>query len=220
VSTEEKRKLAFTLSWPPAVILVLILVVGELIGARYRLFTPSTSALLILFAVLLVVYTAVAENRLQFGRAVAATTILVAFVTILDIGGIAHLMGLLLGGGKSIHGGLLLSSGVYFWGTNVLTFGLWYWLIDRGGPHIRARGERRSPEFLFPEMTAGEENVQNWRGPDLIEYMYLSYTNATAFSPTDTLPLSSRARVLMALESTTSLATVALVTARAVNILS
>jgi hypothetical protein len=73
----------------------------------------------------------------------------------------------------------------------VLTFGLWYWLIDRGGPHMRGRHAGGHAEFLFPEMTAEDADPQ-WR-PGLGEYMDLAFTNATAFSPTDTFPLSSRA---------------------------
>jgi uncharacterized membrane protein len=100
----------------------------------------------------------------------------------------------------------------------VLLFGLWYWELDRGGPGARARGERDFPDFLFPQMTADDMAPPDWE-PTFVDYLYLSYTNATAFSPTDTLPLSRWAKLLMLVQSGVALATVALVIARAVNIL-
>jgi hypothetical protein len=219
VNTLVKQKYAFTLSWPPVLVLGIILLAGELVGGRYRAFSSSTFAILIVVAVLLTGWTVFAENHSRYERAVFSTTLLVAYVTIVEIVGLVHLLSLLLSGDKGIHGLQLLGSGVYSWVSNVLTFGLWYWLIDRGGPHVRARRGHGRAEFLFPEMAASDIAGPQWV-PGLIEYMYLSFTDATAFSPTDTLPLSARARLLMTVESAMSLLTIALVTARAVNILS
>jgi hypothetical protein len=131
---------------------------------------------------------------------------------------LAHLLHLLITGGKDVRGLPLLASGVYVWVSNVLAFGLLFWLLDRGGPHARMDGHGKRAELLFPEMTAGEVADPQW-SPNFVEYLYLSFTNSTAFSPTDTLPLSSRMRFLMTAESSMSLVTIALVAARAVNIL-
>ncbi len=124
----------------------------------------------------------------------------------------------LLSGGKE-NGHALILSGIVLWCTNVLLFGLWYWEVDRGGPVARARGEWDAPDFLFVQMTNPEHAPKNWQ-PRLIDYLYVSLTNATAFSPTDTMPLTPTAKWLMSAQSVASLVTVGLVVARAVNILS
>jgi uncharacterized membrane protein len=116
------------------------------------------------------------------------------------------------------NGHALILSGIVLWCTNVLLFGLWYWEVDRGGPAARARNERDFPDFLFPQMTDPRWAPKHWM-PRLVDYLYVSLTNATAFSPTDTLPLSHTAKWLMSAQSIASLVTVGLVVARAVNIL-
>jgi uncharacterized membrane protein len=116
------------------------------------------------------------------------------------------------------NGHQLILSGIVLWCTNVLLFGLWYWEIDRGGPAARARHERDYPDFLFPQMSDPRWAPKNWT-PRLIDYLYVSLTNATAFSPTDTMPLTPTAKWLMSAQSVASLITVGLVVARAVNIL-
>jgi hypothetical protein len=112
----------------------------------------------------------------------------------------------------------LLASGFAIWATNVIAFGLWYWELDRGGPMSRAAAKRAHPDFLFPQMQVPEMADPDWE-PLFIDYLYVSYTNATAFSPTDTMPLSRWSKVLMMFQSGVALITAALVVARAVNIL-
>lgn len=117
------------------------------------------------------------------------------------------------------NGPALLGSGVVLWATNVLLFGVWYWLLDRGGPMARADDHCPNlPDFLFVQMTQPDYATPNWK-PRLVDYLYTSFTNATAFSPTDTMPLSPTAKWMMAGQSLTALVTVGLVVARAVNIL-
>jgi hypothetical protein len=121
--------------------------------------------------------------------------------------------------GHNVAGRPLIFSGVALWVTNVLLFGLWYWELDRGGPIERARGSRAVPDFLFPQMAdAARFTRPNW-APGLIDYLYVSFTNATAFSPTDVMPLTPTAKSLMTAQSVVSLLIVVLVVARAVNIL-
>jgi len=112
----------------------------------------------------------------------------------------------------------LLASGAAIWGTNVIAFGLWYWEFDRGGPVNRLEGKSPYPDLMFPQMTAPELTPQGW-GPRFVDYLYLSFTNATAFSPTDVMPLARWAKMTMLVQSAVSLALGALVIARAVNIL-
>src|SRR5439155_7990760 len=109
----------------------------------------------------------------------------------------------------------LLLNGCAIWFTNVIVFALWYWEIDRGGPAARANARAVHPDFLFAQMAAPELADHDWE-PTFIDYLYLSFTNSTAFSPTDTLPLSRWAKLAMMFQSAVSLVTVALVVARAV----
>ena len=112
----------------------------------------------------------------------------------------------------------LLLTGAAIWLTNVIVFGLWYWEFDRGGPVARAYARKDFPDFLFPQMATPEVMPPNWE-PTFVDYLYMSFTNATAFSPTDVMPLSRWAKLTMMAQSAVSLMTVALVIARAVNIL-
>ncbi|HEY1428051.1 MAG TPA: hypothetical protein VGF18_00630 [Candidatus Tumulicola sp.] len=91
-----------------------------------------------------------------------------------------------------------------------------YWLIDAGGPDARQAGERRYLDFTFPAMDEGDRVPPNWR-PGIIDYLFLGFTTATAFSPTEALPLSARAKALMMIESAISLITIAVVAARTIN---
>ena len=113
----------------------------------------------------------------------------------------------------------LLRNGGAIWLTNVIVFALWYWEMDRGGPVARSCAFIVHPDFLFSQMTAPELVAKDWE-PGFVDYFYLSFTNATAFSPTDTLPLTRWAKLVMMFQSAVSLVTVALVIARAVNVIS
>ena len=112
----------------------------------------------------------------------------------------------------------LLASGGNVWLINVLTFSVWYWEVDRGGPTERALGSHEFPDLLFPQMTAPRMAPPDWE-PQFLDYLYLSFTNSTAFSPTDTMPLSRWVKFVMLLQSLISLVTAALVVAKAVNAL-
>jgi uncharacterized membrane protein len=142
---------------------------------------------------------------------------LTAFVTAANIYSLVALTHLLLHGNVS-NGHELIVSGVLIWMTNFLIFGLWYWEMDRGGPGRRAAGHDRAPDFLFPQMSDDRIEPKEWR-PKFIDYLYVSLTNATAFSPTDTMPLSSTAKGTMAVQALVSLVTIGLIVSRAVNIL-
>lgn len=125
----------------------------------------------------------------------------------------------LLYGAKGPSGQSLLIDALNIWFTNVVVFALWFWTIDRGGPIARELGTPSRPDFLFPQMLGESDENPDWT-PGFLDYFYVSFTNATAFSPTDTMPLSIRSKMLMAIEAFVSLLTVGLVAARAVNILS
>jgi hypothetical protein len=119
--------------------------------------------------------------------------------------------------GKQEDALILLTSGAAIWATNVIVFGLWYWQFDRGGPIARLSGARPYPDFSFPQRQSPDEAPSDWE-PAFIDYLYLSYTNATAFSPTDVMPFTGRAKFFMMIQSAVSLVTVALVIARAIGL--
>ncbi len=145
--------------------------------------------------------------------------ILTALITVMNCGSLIQLVTALLSGSSKTDGHTLLLDAVNLWGTNVIAFALWYWSIDRGGPASRGVSRKEVDDFLFPQMTLERSDPnRNW-SPGFIDYLFLSFTNATAFSPTDTMPLTPRAKLLMMAQSGISLLTIALVAARAVNIL-
>jgi len=122
----------------------------------------------------------------------------------------------------------LLLTGAQIWFTNVLVFGLWYWELDGEGPDARAHAggaaHLQHADFLFPQMqlliaSGGTSSVDpNWR-PQFIDYLYLAFTDATAFSPADVMPLSRWAKALMGAEALVSLITIAIVLARAISLI-
>ena len=119
----------------------------------------------------------------------------------------------------NITGRQLLMSGGVVWLANAIAFGLAYWELDSGGPVARALSEEpRKPDFQFPQDENPQLAREGW-APRLMDYFYVSLTNAMAFSPTDAMPLTRLAKTLMAAESTLSAVTILLVAARAVNIL-
>jgi hypothetical protein len=119
--------------------------------------------------------------------------------------------------GQEKSGAQLLLKAITVWGTNVIAFGLWYWAFDRGGPVRRLRPHPPPPDFQFPQMENPQLAAPGWQ-PELVDYVYVSFTNSLAFSPTDAMPLSRWAKLLMLFESALSALTVLLVAARAVNI--
>ena len=157
---------------------------------------------------------AIAARRLVIRQAAVGLT---ALITLMNFGALLLLVRALLSGHGGATGQTLLLDALNIWVTNVIAFALWYWSIDRGGPAARGIVAAEVDDFLFPQMSQGQQ-YPDW-SPGFVDYFYLSFTNATAFSPTDTLPLTARAKLLMAVESAISLLTLALVAARAVNIL-
>ena len=145
-------------------------------------------------------------------------TLAVSLIAVISLSNISSLLLVIhsLFTSNGVTGRQLIVSGLAIYLTNIIIFGLWYWELDSDG--VQGQSTDVQPvDFLFPQMSM--KNASSW-SPTFFDYLYVSITNATAFSPTDTLPLTHRAKLLMTLQSTTSLLTVALVAARAVNILS
>ena len=143
---------------------------------------------------------------------------LAALLSLANAWSVARLaVGLVQGTEGNTAGPLLVTGGI-IWLTNVIVFALWYWEFDRGGPVARANALRMYPDFQFVQMVAPQLAPPDWE-PAFSDYLYLSFTNAAAFSPTDVLPMSRWAKMGMTVQAAISIVTVALVVARAVNIL-
>jgi hypothetical protein len=149
-------------------------------------------------------------------RRVAAIAI-IAIINAANVASLVFLVNFLIH--NRATGAELLYSSTAIWLTNIVVFALWYWELDRGGPRRRLSASPHNADFLFPQMVTADAAPPGWR-PRFVDYFFIAFTNATAFSPTDALPLTASAKMLMAVQALTSLLTIALVAARAVNILS
>jgi uncharacterized membrane protein len=146
-----------------------------------------------------------------------ATIALIALVTLANVTSMVLLVHHLLVSQVS-QGRKLIYSAVAVWLTNVILYGLWFWEVDRGGPHRRASGEKLLPDLQFPQMENPGLAPEHWR-PRFTDYLYTSFANGTSFAPADAMPLTFRMKALFTTESIVSLVTIAVVAARAVNIL-
>ena len=187
---------------------------GKLTLGPYWLL-PSVEGALLLALSLSAPHPGARRSPLRRGFAMALIG-LVSAVNALSLVLLVHF--LLHHGTKPEQGRPLILAGIVLWVTNVLLFGLWYWWLDRGGPIERAMNQAARPDFLFPQMTETKYAPRDWM-PGLVDYLYTSFTNATAFSPTDTMPLTQTAKWLMAAQALSALTTIGLIVARAVNIL-
>jgi hypothetical protein len=210
----------FESRWPVVVtILAVILMLAELPG-RIRLFpswTPYAMGVLVLTPMMAVELT---RGYARWVRIERLTTL--ALVCLDGVGILANLLNLIreiLFHSGQITGLRLLASSIAVWVSNILMFALLFWQMDRGGPEPRGRNAGILPDWLFPQQTASQEDVPpGWR-PTFVDFLFLAYSTATAFSTTEVVPVTSRAKMLMMLESAISLATIVVVAARAINVL-
>jgi hypothetical protein len=153
----------------------------------------------------------------QLRRRLAIT--LVFLVTVANLVALGLLTHYLIAGGHA-RGADLIDGGLIIWLTNLVLFTVWYWELDRGGPLVTTEPRKPvAPDFLFPQMSDSRYAAPGWK-PRFEDYLYVSLTNQAAFSPTDTMPLSGRVKLLMGTQGIASLVTVGIIVARAVNILS
>jgi uncharacterized membrane protein len=195
-----------------AIALQIILPSSVIRGLGYRALIPALEGTLI--AVLLIANPGHISKEQPRLRAISIS--LIALISIANVVSLTELLHALLYGSKA-GGRPLVYASVPIWLTNIIVFGLWYWELDRGGPATRQVTRHRGPDFLFPQMST-PGCAPGWT-PSFLDYVYTSFTNATAFSPTDTMPLTDWSKLLMMVQSLASLVTVAVVVSRAVNIL-
>ena len=203
-----------------AVSTAIVAAIALMIALPARVSNPPRLLLPSLAVLLLVTLVVASPTRLehQSTRLRAMSLVLIGLLSVANAASGARLV-LDLARSQGIRNpGELLLTGAAIWLTNILVFSLWYWESDRGGPVQRALGSRQHADFLFPQMEHIELCGEHWE-PYYVDYLYLSFTNATAFSPTDVLPLSRWAKLVMMTQSLISVVTVALVIARAVNVL-
>ena len=204
--------------WPASLAVMLALVLymtlPEHLTLGPRWVVPALE-LALLFPLMIV-----APRRVQHEASArrAAAIVLIAIINAANVASLVLLVHFLTTPGSRATGLQLLSSSASIWFTNIIVFALWYWELDRGGPHVRLSAQHAPPDFLFPQMVTPGCVSEPW-SPQFIDYLFVSFTNASAFSPTDTMPLTPIAKMLFLVQAVTSLLTVALVAARAVNIL-
>ncbi|TMC48610.1 MAG: hypothetical protein E6J14_10995 [Chloroflexi bacterium] len=203
--------------WPPSLAvvaaIVLFVTLPEKLSPGPRWVLPVLEAALLIPLLLTAPRRHVGEST----WARVASIVLIGLINVADFVSLGLLVREIVRGSHT-SGHDLIFAAVQIWLTNVIVFGLWYWELDRGGPGPRAHSEHREPDFLFPQMVTPEAAPAGW-APSFVDYLYVSLTNATAFSPTDTMPLTVWAKALMGGQALASLVTVAVVAARAVNII-
>jgi hypothetical protein len=204
--------------WGPQIVVMAALLLDLVLQNRLTLgpdwLVPAVEGALLVG--LAIASTHPAARYSQLRRRVAIGLIgLVSAVNVYSLAALSHF----LLSGTTESGRRLIFSGVALWGTNILLSALWFYEVDRGGPLARMKGPERLPDFMFPQMAEGAKYAPVGWKPRLVDYLYTAFTNATAFSPTDTMPLSATAKWLMTAQSVVSLWVVVLVVARAVNIL-
>ncbi len=203
--------------WPGAIALVLAIVLYVLlpqsliVGPKWLL--PVIEGVLLLVLIIANPDRSDPDSRML-------RTLSIALIAVLSIA-ILTALGLLvrdLLDERDIEGKRLIYAAVALWWTSVIVYALWYWELDGGGPARRHDLPERDRDFLFPQQSTPEVFSDPWM-PSFFDYLYVSFTNSTAFGPTDSMPLTTRAKALMMLQSASALVTIALVAARAVNIL-
>lgn len=199
---------------PPWLSIIAVLSVGGLYWAMPETLSPGPGWLVLAIAAPLSLVAAIFRRQSRYRLNQIVGYALLAIITAAMIGALALLIAALPDRKEAPRD--LLRSAVALWISNILIFASWYWRLDAGGPNQRElRGEHTEGAFLFPQMSLGD---RDWM-PGFVDYLFLAFNTSTAFSPTDVPVLSRWAKGMMMVQSTISLTTLALLAARAVNIL-
>ncbi len=196
----------------------MVLVLLTVLPARIRVFPvwlPYLLGIAILVAIALVPLTGGNPRSLRAERWI--TLLFCLFVGAGMLAGLRHLLLEMFDPSGDLGGLELFTSSVAVWVIGILIFALVYWQSDRGGPEVRLSGRRLRPDWLFPQADL-DDILPNWQ-PAFVDYLFLAYTTATAFSPTDVAPITTRAKLMLMAQSLISLATILVAVSRAINIL-
>jgi hypothetical protein len=204
--------------WPVVIAIIAAIAIQHAIPVQYTVVPrwPLVGMELLLLLVMLLINPVRLSRPTTIGK--WAGLVLTAAITVDNTASAVVLAKRILSGEVSNDAAVLLGSGAAIFVTNVIAFAIWYWELDRGGPFARRAGRQPYPDFLFPQMSDPDKARPDWR-PTFVDYLYVSFTNVVAFSPTDTMPLARWAKGMMTIQSLVSMTTIALVIARAVNVL-
>jgi hypothetical protein len=227
VPRNDEREAEVESRWEAAPTVLLVIALQLLLAvvsqrAHWELWRLPWWSWLVVIApeIVLVIPLAWSRPRHQLEQIGMRRTVALGLFAVVSTGNGAALLALIgsLIEGHESNGVELLYKGATIWTTNMIAFGLWYWAFDRGGPVRRREPGAPLPDFQFPQMENPTLAPSGWH-PRLFDYIYVSFTNSIAFSPTDAMPLSHKAKLMMGVQSSASAVTVLLVAARAVNIL-
>ncbi len=212
ITERELQRAAASVRWWPAALAFLALGVAYALVSDRLTVGPR-------WALLVLIILAVAGVRILRWRCMIRATRLVVFgalgiATLALTASAAFLVEALID--HSLDAVTLLISGVLLWASNILTFALWYWEVDGGGPAHRHATGCGSTDFAFPQRVLDEPALAQWM-PDFVDYLFLAFNTNTAFSPTDTMVLERRAKLMMMYQSVLALTTVVVLVARAIN---
>jgi len=187
--------------------------------SQQLLLGPRWLLLELIIPIIAIILVALQRGRFRLGRMLGIA--LLGLITVAEAISVSFLVASLLSASQRTtpHDAaiILLRDASLLWIVNILTFALWYWEIDDGGPGKRHREGYQSGDFVFPQLTLNQP-PEKWC-PQFVDYLFLSFNTSTAFSPTDTLVLSQRAKLLLMIQSLLSLAVLAIIAARAINTL-
>jgi len=206
--------------WPVMSAVLFVLLLLAILPGRVRLFAPWVPWVVAVALLLPMGATAATSSRAFWVRVERVSTVIFSLViAALTLDTLVYLVRSMVSRSTELGGLELLASSIGVWVTNVVAFSLLFWQIDRGGPGGRSVAGTPRPDWLFPQPEAPVEEVPPGWKPAFVDYLFLAFSTATAFSATDALPLTPRAKLLMMVESSISLATIVVVASRAINIL-
>jgi len=216
--TETARRLDLEPRWP-IVLTIIVVFALTLLPGRVRAFPPWATVLIVvvLIAPMAGLWLSPAKQRwLQIESIVTVATVLIAGAgMILDL---KDLFVRMVTPPTGITGIQLLNSSIALWSTNILIFSVLYWRVDQRGIVARAEGTPGAPDWLFPREEANHELLAAWR-PTFVDYLFLAFCTAAAFTPAEAMPMTTRAKLLMMAEGLISLVTVLAIASRAIGLL-
>ena len=217
--TERDQATRIEPRWPVALAVLVLLFLLTVLPGRVKVLPSWVTYAAGISLIVPMIAIELTKPRVRWQRVERFITLLFFIVGgVATLANLENLVRLMIGRSGAISGGQLLASSIAIWATNVLMFSTLYWQIDRGGPEARENNKSPRPDWLFPQQGAGEDVPPGWV-PTFVDYLFLGFSTATAFSPTDVLPLTRRAKMFMMIESAISLVTTVAVASRAINIL-
>jgi hypothetical protein len=202
-----------------ALIIVAFVVLDSALPDRYRLVPPGFLYFVAGLMIVPMAIAAIVKGRGPWRRIERTLTFAaVGCALLINTANLIDVVGEMLFRARDVRPMPLFLTSIAIWIGNMLIFALVYWLTDRGGPDARAAGSTAYPDFDFPAMSDPSKVPPGWQ-PGTIDYLFLAFTTTTAFSPTEAMPLTQRAKALVIVQSSISLITIVVVAARAIGLL-